>query len=324
MITSYEDKLLNHVSDWEMKNFRVCYDDQVIFLCGAVVHPSGEKQTSMRGHFYDYCTKNNAELSSKIFLAEKFKQYLKNDHYPDLITFEHDVANISSLIVLFLESSGSIAELGLFCNMKEINRKLLVFVPADEVDGDKKESFIYLGPLSYLTKKINKNAFKVYPKPDKKNEDDYAEHLDIMVEDLIDILPKSRKESDFDKNNTGHIAFLISRIVHLAMPIRLREVYACLKNIGIDNITQADVERLLFLLETLEFISSYRYNILVYYYSEQSRQNLKLGKNKKGITIDEPGMITDITFFINDEKRCNDKKRRLALKGIVGKANGHN
>jgi hypothetical protein len=84
------------------------------------------------------------------------------------------------------------------------------------------------------------------------------------------------------------------------------------------------VERLLFLLETLEFISSYRYNILVYYYSEQSRQNLKLGKNKKGITIDEPGMITDITFFINDEKRCNDKKRRLALKGIVGKANGHN
>ncbi|MEP8626035.1 hypothetical protein ABKV53_23140 [Enterobacter cloacae] len=46
MAETYEDKVANHVSEWEMKNFRVCYDDQVIFLCGAEVLPKGSVQTS--------------------------------------------------------------------------------------------------------------------------------------------------------------------------------------------------------------------------------------------------------------------------------------
>ncbi|EAO3268518.1 hypothetical protein E3I05_22510, partial [Salmonella enterica] len=137
MAETYEDKVANHVSEWEMKNFRVCYDDQVIFLCGAEVLPKGSVQTSMRGHFYHYCLDKNKDIADKIILAENFKKYLQNNHYPDLITFEHDVASISSLVVIFLESSGSIAELGVFCNISDVNKKLLIFVPSEEVEGDK-------------------------------------------------------------------------------------------------------------------------------------------------------------------------------------------
>ena len=35
----YEEKLKKHVSGWDLKNFRVCYDEQIIFLCGAKVAP---------------------------------------------------------------------------------------------------------------------------------------------------------------------------------------------------------------------------------------------------------------------------------------------
>lgn len=322
MAETYDEKLIGHISEWDIQNFRVCYDDQVIFLCGSVVHPKEQEQISMRGHFFHYFCEHNPELSEKIILAENFKQYLQNEYYPDLITFEHDVANLSSLIVIFLESSGSIAELGVFCNMAEINKKLLIFVPADEVEGDRKESFISLGPLLYLQKSINKNSCKIYPKPNAI--DDYSDHLEFMAEDLIDIIPKQGNDYSFDKNSSGHIAFLISRIVHLAMPVRLKEIAACLKTIGIDNFTITELERTLFLLETLKFIKTYYYGTSKYYYTMQSRQNIKLGKNKKGTTIDESRIFTDISLYINDEKRNSDKKRRLALKGIMGKADEHN
>lgn len=322
MAETYEDKVANHVSEWEMENFRVCYDDQVIFLCGAEVLPPGSVQTSMRGHFYHYCLDKNKDIADKIILAENFKKYLQNNHYPDLITFEHDVASISSLVVIFLESSGSIAELGVFCNVSDVNKKLLIFVPSDEVEGDKKESFIYLGPLLFLKEKVNEKAFKIYPKP--TNGSDYSEHLEIMADDLAELLPRSGKFESFDPDNLGHIAFLICRIVHLVMPIKLKEILNCLKIIGINKYTLTEVERILFLLETLGFINIYPYGDLKYYYSMQARQNLKLGKNKTGFTIDEAGIFTDISVFINDNKLCSDKKRRLVLKGIKEKHNGHN
>ncbi|MFX2612100.1 hypothetical protein V6282_26385, partial [Enterobacter mori] len=72
------------------------------------------------------------------------------------------------------------------------------------------------------------------------------------------------------------------------------------------------------------FISIYQYGDLKYYYSIQARQNLKLGKNKSGFTIDEAGIFTDISVYITDTKLCDDKKRRLVLKGIKEKHNGHN
>ncbi|EKN8130555.1 hypothetical protein PYU50_004909, partial [Escherichia coli] len=92
----------------------------------------------------------------------------------------------------------------------------------------------------------------------------------------------------------------------------------------INKYTLTEVERILFLLETLGFINIYPYGDLKYYYSMQARQNLKLGKNKTGFTIDEAGIFTDISVFINDNKLCSDKKRRLVLKGIKEKHNGHN
>ncbi|WP_313071196.1 retron St85 family effector protein [Atlantibacter hermannii] len=318
----YEEKLKGHVSKWELKNFRVCYDEQIIFLCGAKVAPLEDAQTSMRGMFYKYCKDNDSRLFNKLLLAEAFKNYLKESHYPDLISFEKDIANISSLIVIFLESSGSIAELGLFCNLVDINKKLLVIVPEHEVKGSKKESFIYLGPLSYLREKINKQSYRVYPGPTEG--EDYNEHLELILGDVNGMAPSEGKDYKFDANNTGHLAFLLTHIISIAMPIRLKEIMMCIKEIGINETLQSDVERMLFLLETFFHIEVYEYGGTKYYYTKSSKGSVRMGKNKAGVTVDEIGIKTDLLFFINDENRSDDKRRRLALRGIKEMIHEHN
>lgn len=313
----YEDKLKSHVSKWELKNFRVCYDEQIIFLCGSKVAPLGDKQSTMRGMFYKYCKENNSRIFNKLLLAEAFKKYLKDSHYPDLISFEKDIANISSLVVIFLESSGSIAELGFFCSLPDINKKLLIIVPENEVEGEKKESFIFLGPLSYLREKVNENAYRIYPGPSEK--ENYDEHLEFILEDVIRMIPSDGGDFAFDVTNTGHLAFLLTHIIALAMPIRLREIIMCLNEIGIAETANNNIERMLFLLETFFHIKVYDYGGTKYYYAESSKGSIRLGKNKQGVTIDEVGIKADLLIFINDAARSGDKKRRLVLKAIEEK-----
>ncbi|NIH03638.1 MULTISPECIES: retron St85 family effector protein [Providencia] len=315
----YEERLKKHISQWEPKNFRVCYDEQIIFLCGAKVSDLDKNQTSMRGLFYKYCKENDSRLFNKLLLAEAFKNYLKDSHYPDLISFEKDIANIASLIVIFLESSGSIAELGLFCNLTEINKKLLVIVPEHEVLGPKKESFIFLGPLSYLREKINEKSYRIYPTPEENK--DYSDHLEFILSDINGMAPSEGKDYSFDKNNIGHLAFLINHIIYISMPIKLKEIVMCIRDIGISDIPQSDIERILFLLETFLHIEIYEYSGIKYYFTKSSKGSIRLGKNKSGVTTDEIGIKTDLIFFINDETRCDDKKRRLALRAINERVN---
>ncbi|AID92940.1 MULTISPECIES: retron St85 family effector protein [Klebsiella] len=318
----YEEKLKKHVSGWDLKNFRVCYDEQIIFLCGAKVAPFNEPQTTMRGMFYEFCKENDSRLFNKLLLAEAFKNFLKDSHYPDLISFEKDIANLSSLIIIFLESSGSIAELGLFCNLDDINKKLLVIVPEHEVKDGKKESFIYLGPLSYLREKVNEKSYIVYPGPvDGKN---YNEHLELILDDVKSLAPSDGKEYKFDVNNSGHLAFLLTHIISLAMPIRLKEIMMCVSELGINATLQKDIERMLFLLETFLHIKVYEYGGTKYYYTKSSKGSIRLGKNKSGFTVDEVGIKADLLLFINDVARCDDKRRRLALNSIKEMINEHN
>ncbi|HHT8827827.1 TPA: retron St85 family effector protein [Yersinia enterocolitica] len=319
---SYEEKLKNHVLKWDSKNFRVCYDEQIIFLCGAKVAPVDEKQSSMRGMFYKYCKENNTRIFNKLLLAEAFKKYLRDSHYPDLISFEKDIANISSLIVIFLESSGSIAELGLFCNLTDINKKLLVIVPENEIEGEKRESFIFLGPLTYLKEKINNNSYKVYPVPN--GTESYNEHLEFILNDVVDMVPSDEVDFKFDEGNSGHLAFLLTHIIALAMPIRLKEIIMCFNELGINETARRDIERMLFLLETFFHIDTYEYGGTKYYYTKTTKGSVRVGKNKDGVTVDEAGIKTDLHFFIMDQVRCDDKKRRLALKAIQEKSNERN
>lgn len=79
--------------------------------------------------------------------AEDVKDWSSYSAYDDLIEFEKDIAHLCKAIVLFVESPGSIAELGSFAVIPEITEKLIVFVHSDYSGAT---SFVSLGPLKRI------------------------------------------------------------------------------------------------------------------------------------------------------------------------------
>lgn len=72
---------------------------------------------------------------------------MRRIHFDNLLDLEEHLSAVVDGVVLFLESAGSICELGVFTKIDEIREKLLVFLMNDHADH---QSFITLGPLKYL------------------------------------------------------------------------------------------------------------------------------------------------------------------------------
>jgi len=110
------------------------------------------KSTPQRQHFPSVRSYLSQLLSIKhpelrFQNAEDIKDWNSYSAYEDLIEFEKDIAHLCKAIVLFVESPGSIAELGTFCVIPEISKKLVVFVHTDYAQSS---SFVSLGPLKKI------------------------------------------------------------------------------------------------------------------------------------------------------------------------------
>lgn len=282
--------------------------------------------------FAHFASVDDSKVFESLRAAEDFKDYFKHGAYHDLMSFEEDIANISSLIIICLESAGSLVELGLFCNRPELRNRLIVFVPAEEVDAKPAEgidgysSFIYLGPLLSL-KSANKTSVNIYPWPDPTRLD--YEHLEFIAADITNKLENVKKFEGFVDENTGHLAYLVHDIIRICEPIKITEIELALISLLIDCPTQK-LTRLLYLLEKMKMVAPYEYSGSTYYYVlNEKLSKLKFGRAKDGKIADFPDLKMQIrNSFIQlnnskvgephyDEvakKRLNAYKRITALR----------
>ena len=124
---------------------------RIAFLCGGspvvlIDTSNNQYHPSVRSYISKSLTARFSNL--RFQNAEDVKEWNSYSVYDDLIEFERDIAHICKVIVLFVESAGSIAELGSFAIIPEITEKLIVFVHQEYSHST---SFVALGPL----KKIN-------------------------------------------------------------------------------------------------------------------------------------------------------------------------
>ena len=102
----------------------------------------------MRTRFCEYAKTELPHI--RIFLAEAAqKDYVRHvePEFHNVAEFEDIIAEVSSCIILFPESSGSFAELGYFAKSEKLRKKLLVVNNADLQGQD---SFIALGPIRLI------------------------------------------------------------------------------------------------------------------------------------------------------------------------------
>jgi DNA-binding transcriptional ArsR family regulator len=319
--TKFENILIETFEKLSTEKFKVNLESHHLFVCGGVVDVKSVIPLSFRNHLISYSASKYPAVFDSIVQAETFKDYFKENAYPDLLIFEEEIANLASLVIIFLESPGSLVELGMFCTKPDFFKKLIIVAPQEEVSGE--DSFIYLGPLENIKKK-EPTAVAVYPWP-KANEQYESDHLEDLCKSIEEKLSSLPKNVEFNAKNSGHIAFLIAEIIRISYPIILSEIELVLMSLDIE-IKQSEITRHIYLLNKLKIIDSIFYSRYRYYYSRQPTiRILNFGKLSTGSGFDEKKirvkLLQSFVVFQDDQSR----KRKNAMKDILVKlemANG--
>jgi len=310
--SNFEDTLIDIFSGLSAQNFKVNLETHYLFVCGGKVSGLAPEPLSFRDHLFHFTASKFPNIHDTLVQAETFKDYFKENAYPDLLIFEEEIANLASLVVIFLESPGSLVELGMFCTKPNFFKKLLIVAPKNEVSSE--DSFIYLGPLENIKKK-EPTSVVVYPWPSvgEQYEKIHLEDLCSSIQRKIEALPK---RVEFDSKNSGHIALLIAEIIRVCYPIIITEIELVLLAMNVD-IKQSEVSRHLYLLRKLEIIDYEFYSTYKYYYPRKpDNRFLTLGKYQTGRPFDLASARFNITQSLTQENDEQSKKRRYALKSI--------
>jgi len=310
--TEFENTLIETFESLSTSKFKVNLKSHHIFVCGGIVDITAGSPLSFRHHLMEYSASKFPDIHESIVQAETFKDYFKENAYPDLLIFEEEIANLASLVLIFLESPGSLVELGMFCTKPDFFKKLLIIAPQEEVSGE--DSFIYLGPLENIRKK-EPTAVEIYPWP-KINinyEKNYLNDLCLAIKSKLSCLPK---KVEFNFENSGHIALLIAEIIRISYPIILHEIEYVLMALKIE-LKLSEITRHIYLLNKLELIKSLFYSSSRYYYSTQPEHSIfSFGKLSTGNSFDENMIRMKIqqSYIISSDDKA--RKRQSAMSQI--------
>lgn len=226
-----------------------------IFLCGGPTNISEVKPISIRDAIHRELGKDRV-LEPRIRVAEDYKDWSHEATYRDLVSFERHLAELSSVIVLVLESAGSIAELGLFSVIDEFKKKILLIV---ETSFYQSESFIKLGPIDYL-EKFHDNPAECHRWFEgagglARFDSDAAEQLQPELADAVRArASKPTPERLFDPKTWLDGALLACDLLSLCSALTLRELRDLLNELGCIR-TESEVKQIVFLLQRVGLIA---------------------------------------------------------------------
>ena len=286
---TYKNKIDRLLSKIVLSTARINLTSPIIFLCGGkidIASSYASASTSVRNSIYEYVLEHNPDRHAQIVLAEHFVDWINDATYKNLMEFEDDIAHISSLIIIILESPGALTELGIFVKDSKLEKKILVLLTEEHNEQD---SFISLGPLRHL-KHINDISVCPYPWDRHNVNTSIEKHLPDINSDIEKSLQKSITDSSesFSSENNGHIAFLIYELIKLFGALKLDEISEYLNKLKID-INTGKTKRLLFVLGKIEMIASKQRGSATYYYTKTSQNRITFGsrfdKNSSHIEI---------------------------------------
>jgi hypothetical protein len=245
-----------------------------------------------------------------VVLAEKTLQLFDGSAYGDLLAFERDLASLSSLTVVFVESAGSIAELGSFSVLPEIHRKLLVVI---EHGYANKPSFIWLGPARYLK---NQGAHRVQVFPwltgdsvDAGLAEDCVGELVEHVEGIVNADPKTMA---FQADDIGHKMLLIADMLRVMQLCQKTEIASVLARMSV-AVTDQQLDNYISLLWKFELIQKFDYGHNEYYGYANSEMALDLAF-KGGAKFNK---IDRWKAEFRREMQVSDPRRFKALSAFV-------
>lgn len=250
-------------SSLDLDASKVTNSPSLIFLCGGPIDPKPGVDPSLRAIFYQHLKVAKSDLQERVLLAEEANKWSRNSkHYDNLFDLENDLAYLSDVILLFVESAGSFAELGAFCQARALRNKLVAIL--EEGYWQQKEpSFIRDGPVAYLENLEDEDhkSVLVYdwlgPEQGDGRRPLKLDRAQSAANSLLNWLThrskERRKETRFRKTYRGHILLLLSDLIDLGSVLQIREIRSLLDGLGI-SIGWKRLDRYLYLLENLDLV----------------------------------------------------------------------
>ena len=290
--------LIDFAKSLNVDGCRVLNAPNLIFLCGGKIAPSTHPCLSARDYFWRHLCKKEPALAERVQLAEKVNAWFrkKNERYSDLLELEEDLAHLADITILFVESPGSIAELGAFAASGALKHKTLAVINDSLASPN---SFIADGPVRRFKTHNEKYVHYFKWDSDRLGEaDTELEFADIATE--LSAFLKARDgehtgEVRFDPDHDpGHVLRLIADLIRIPGVASRSDVAECLKELGLQY-TQTGLDRQLSVLASLRFVTTDRRSNQIFFVRKSSAYFLKYAYKNNAI---------------NDAKRIQDLVRK--------------
>lgn len=291
----------------------------LIFLCGGKTNlaSTSTPACSIRDVIARRLLFSVGGLASRVRMAEDITDWKDHGVYQELVTFEKHLAELASVIVIALESAGSIAELGIFSTIEHHQDKLLVFVEEGHYEST---SFIRMGILDFLeNEKRNRPEIYRWLRDRARLESFDHETAEIYAQELVDAVKaradKPSRGGRFSQDNWLHRTLLILELIGLFRAIERNEVLEYLTTLGID-LEPAALTQHLFILERLDLIKKIAKGGLRLLIRTDARRFIDFGKSAKEFDWDS------ISFSVTDFYKRSNKKRFRILQSLGLGGNG--
>jgi len=168
---------------------RLEFDTHLCFVCGANGPLASDGNPSLRFQFLRFLgekkPRNFVPLKAEIALEEFVRD--PDEHHVNLSDFETAIGETVNSILIFPESPGSFAEVGLFSGSEELAEKTLVAC-REAYQGS---SFLTMGPIHYLS---SASQYRPIPIVVGNNEDAAFDQIsERLLEYSLDLNPPPRR-----------------------------------------------------------------------------------------------------------------------------------
>lgn len=281
----------------------------IVLLCGGLV-PIKERPedddpqvSSLRDAI------SRADKNYEMFRPEEITSWQNDAVFKNLMNFEADLASICALVVIILESAGSLVELGAFSQLPDFSKKII----AVHSSHFRKDSFINLGIFRHIAED-HESCVKSYPWDINDPSSITTEIVDDLISDIkveLDELPQSQV---LNASQSSHVIVLICGIIEYFAALKEHEIFDYLMLIGVE-ITRSRLKSKLFLLEKFRLIKVEEYSDSTFYMrSKEPYHRLRL-KLKDETFPDVFRFKMECIKFYNNNDKQRHRVRAIAKAG---------
>lgn len=287
----------------DLAKCKVNQPSRLIFLCGGKIAKRGPYQ-SARDFFYRQILRNHKDLAARVKLAEEVatSRLVDRKIFTDLLQLEDYLADLSTITILFVESPGSIAELGAFAASASLSPKTLaVLNDTHGIEG----SFIIDGPVARLrSHNLDLVHYFTWNSRNLQQRSTLNEFRAITTSLIADIAARDAAASvslSLVPTSKGHAMLLVADLIGLAGAVTITDIVNCLAAVGIPA-DREEAHRFCSLLLRLGFISEVRRSTQSFFVSDSPTRFLDFAF-KPNATERDMSRITSLVRSSLDDTR---------------------